>query len=337
MAEEETTQALDQAIKDGIQVVGEGGLVIEEAPHDETVITLKDPAPLDPPKATEDTKEPLPGQEEPPASTPGDQDDETAASLDKEKEEPDSPPDTPDKDFRYKSHADAEKAYKELQAFKTKLERKNLELAAELQKTESDKDFQKKLEESDKGFFEFSKERHSKALAEIDNLDPDSDEYQAKIGAIWAEKDRDIRIFERENQPTRQEPQERVPQSTEEEARSIAMEHVGDMAKGEGLDPDDAFFVSQCQLAPETDETGESLPFDAQVEWAINRTKAYHTQLSKASKAKEEEAAAKRNKQKQEADLPMGRSPAEKTAADDKYVPGSLNDSVEMALNERRL
>jgi hypothetical protein len=103
------------------------------------------------------------------------------------------------KTFRFTSHAEAERGYKDQQrevtALREKingLETKEAERAAADAKAAAEA-------AGDQDFLDFATQRRGQALDEIDALDPDAPDYRNQVSAAYARADRDI--FKKSQQP----------------------------------------------------------------------------------------------------------------------------------------
>ena len=247
---------------------------------------------------------------------------------------------------RFEDHEKAEEGYRHLQAKTTRLEEdlKQERTAREAEKKarEDAVEKQKKFEEAEAGLVDYATERHEQALEEIEELDPDDAAYQKKVARSWAEKDRDIRRYEREHglmdvavAPAAAAKTE-TPSGTGESTVSDQWEYVGTKAKEAGIDFNkDDFFKLVCGTAPTKDEKGAPMTYDEQIDWAITKTKNYHSTLI-ASKTTEVVDLKAEGHQRREA--PMGRSTSDVLSpAKEPGKPVSLDDAVESAKEERRL
>lgn len=302
---EETTFDLDAAMKDGMEKF-EDEL---EAASDET-ITPPDKAEIDPLETADDSEEvPEPEVEEKP--------EEDAKTEER-------------KALRFKSHEEAEKGYRNIQSMKTKVEQENRDLQARIAAIEDARQKAIADQEFDTKYLDYSETRHKAALDAIDELDPDDEAYQKKVARAWAEKDRDIRRFEREAAVVPTQQPEQAPDT------SGALEFVKEQAVSSDIDPDDLFFKQTCERTPTVDEAGNQMSFGDQVAWAISQTKEYHAEQHKRFQERQKAEADKKNKAFTKREEPLGRggtvkpSPAVANSV-------SLNDALEAAMDSRRL
>lgn len=361
--EEEITLDLDQAMADGMEVFqGE----LEEAALEKPSITPKPQSESSPSQETPapgqaggEDQEPLPdGEEGTPSKEAGT--DTTGEDTAGEPETGETPeegeppketetPSEPKPDLRFKTHEEAEKGYRHLQSEKTKAEKRARDLEKELAARKDAEARRAKDEESDQKFAEYSEQRHQEALKAIETLDPDEDGYHEKVARIWAEKDRDVRRYDRElsqqsidttpsdSQEGNQPAETGTPEAGEAPSREAIVAYVNGEAEKAGVDPADEHFQLECRIAPVQDEQGRELTLAEQVEWAISKTKAYHQSVEDRIRKAQEAEARQKAETAQERDLPMGRSGAHKPAETPDLTPVSLNDAIDDAMNDRRL
>ena len=336
--EEQTTLDLDQVMAEGMEEFqGE----LDEAAKDITAPAPKpeETSPAKEEKKVKETEKLLPATEHPKEEAPA-------------KETPPAKEGEAAAEARFKTHEEAEKGYRHIQAEKTRLEeelKQEREARAADKKAREDAEVkQKAFEEAEAGLVDFAADRHEQALTAIEDLDPDDDEYRKNVARIWAEKDRDIRRYER-GHGLMEAPgaipaaaKTETPPGTEESTVSEQWAYVGTKAKEAGKEAGidfskDEFFTMVCQSAPTKDEKGTPMTFDEQIDWAITKTKNYHSTLI-AGKAAEREAADLKAREHQERETPMGRSSSEiPLTGKDSGKPVSLDDAIESAREERRL
>ncbi|MFH1952575.1 MAG: hypothetical protein ABIL06_13260 [Pseudomonadota bacterium] len=307
-ATEETTFDLDVIMKEGMDRFNEK---LKVAAEDDPITLSKDPKedPLEKTKGAELTKH-------------------TEQELEVKKE-PESK-----KQLRFKSHDDAEKGYRHLQSEKTRVEEKNKELQSRLKVIKEAESRTKAEQEVDTKYLDYSATRHKSALKSIDDLDPDDDAYTDKVARIWAEKDKDVRAFDRAN---KYEPVEETSTVVDqEEATRQALDIVKSKAEESGLNPEDQYFKMICERTPTTDDSGRQMSFDDQVKWAITQTKNYHAEQHERFQEQIKAEADKKNKEFAAREQPMGRSGGAKTTLSAPVIV-SLNDALESAMEFRRL
>jgi len=214
-------------------------------------------------------------------STPEEKKKDEEPPAKKEEEKPQEPQLTPEqkkaaeeekkkKDFRFKSHEEAEKGYTNVQGKNTRLEQEMKKLKNELDTLKTAEAKKEKLAEIDQKVEDYAVERHKESLTEIDALDPDDKEYQDNVAKIWAKKDRDIRKFEREHSVDLSTTE--TPEEEEEDPNKEALELVKTIAKDNDLDSDDPLFIAYCSQAPTEKEDGTHIKLDEQIKWAVQKT-----------------------------------------------------------------
>jgi len=336
--EEQTTLDLDDAMKEGMdKFQGE----LDEAASEEVDTTKgkeKETSPAGTKEGKPKEEEPSgkktehPEKEEEPEKKP-EEEPEKKPEEEPEKKPEEEPEKKPEK--RFESHEKAEEGYRNLQGEKTKADAEIKKLRDQIEQSEEEEKRKVDAEKVEGDIEEFAIETHEKALTAIDELDPDADEYKKEVATIWSKKDRDIRRFEREHaveMPSVATPSAGAEKETPEEKElQEARDHVKEVAKEAGLDPEDEFFKVKCSEAPKKDDQGKPMKFDEQLTWAINETKKYHSQIKAP-------AADEKSKKKQEEELAMGRAGAgkvEEKKEEEKTV--SLDDAVESAKDDSRL
>jgi hypothetical protein len=251
--------------------------------------------------------------------------------------------------FRFTSHEDAEKGYKNLQAEKTRLEmelRAAREKNTAIEQTEAEKTWLAAFEED---VSTYAKEANRKALKAIDELDPDAEDYQGQVAEIQARVYGDIRRYEREKENKKPKPGGALSgergesgKGASDEVLRIAQAHVRDVAEKNQINPDDEYFRMVCTTAPTVDEKGLPMDFDTQILWAVHKTKTYQAELQGAHGTQGEQgrqnAANRKAAATQEENLAMGRStPQQRRSEMETARPVSLDDAIESALESRRL
>ena len=254
---------------------------------------------------------------------------------------------------RFTSHEEAEKGYKSVLGEKTRLEQKNKDLQDKLEKIESEEAARAADEELGKTVKERSKELHKVALDTIDSLDPEDFEdnaaYQDRIAEVWAEKDSEfIRLMIPQIQTPGPEetggskPKAEGPEETGDSTPNVneAWETAKKIAADQGIDSGDNYFLLVSQQAPETDDAGEAMSFEDQVNWAVEETKAYHAKTEDLIRERDKSAAKKKNLEYQQTHEHLGRSTATEagqSAGRPVKKSVSLNDAVIHARESRRL
>jgi len=247
--------------------------------------------------------------------------------------------------FRFKDHEAAEDGYRHLQAAKTKAEQEAARLRADLTEAQEAEERRKAQEKLDQDLTTFIAEQHEAALTKIDTLDPDAADYRKQVAMAWAEKDAAVKRWERtkgqesgvreQGSGVRGQESGAVSQTPDPNAVWAAVEQ---RAQSAGIDPSDDYFRMVCAQAPDHATDGTALPFDDQVKWAVDQTLAYHKRQEQRFQERLKADAKKRMDQDQAAALPLGKSPADRSAGKPPAAQVvTLNDALNAALEERRL
>ena len=307
--DQQTTQDLDVIIKDGLQQFD-----IDAAP------AAPDDAPSSP-----------------------------APAVEKKTEEPE--PDPNKKKYRFKSQDEAENGYTHVQGEKTRLELKVKELEKELGKKQEVEN-QQATDKAMQDFEALAAFRRAKLLADIKELDPDNPQYENNVAKLQAKADADIltqsqKVFVQPappppaaTKPTPGSTASPAPSDTETNESKVVKYTESVITKPEiGLAPDDKYFWFCASQAPKEDDKGNPLTLDQQIQWAVDQTKQYHSQINPQidpQKKIDDAAAAAHEIQNQE--LPLGRAATSAPipgAAENKQI--SLSDAIDSANNLRRL
>lgn len=331
---EEVGVDLDLAMKDGLmKFSGE----LEEAAEAEETLPAKPAGPAE--KKNEEEEE---------TATPGKG--ETEKRPGEEKETPGQ--DETEKKPRFESHEKAEEGFRNLQAKNTKTEQENARLRQELTKQKAAEKLEENRAKLKQGIVEYSQKRTKEALDAIDELDPDTNDYQDEVARIMAEKDGDINLYAIEQgqimapQASAAGQDERVEtpaaaadelpaDATPEEAKVYMEKKVEDA----GLDPKDPFFLNASRLVPEKDDGGVPLTFDQQIDLVIDQTKKYHASLIAGYRKRQEKESQKKAETNQELNGPLERqtTPVVTDSEEKEPKPVSLSDAISAAQEERRL
>jgi hypothetical protein len=251
---------------------------------------------------------------------------------------------------RFTSHEEAEKGYKNLQREKTLLEQRLQKMEQEQATAQQAEALRAEQAARDQQFIDYAAERNTRAIDEIDQLDPDAPDYKKQVALCWARANLDIRNHEKEHgagapaakpKPTENAgpPSGGADNSRDTEAESVR-QAVGDiLAKDHGMDRDDPVFWFYAQRTPDKDAAGKALTLAEQIQAAVQQTQAYHDAIIQKRQKADADAASKKGQEAQLRDLPMGRSVSEQKAPDPgvENRPVSLTDAVESALEQRRL
>jgi hypothetical protein len=251
--------------------------------------------------------------------------------------------------FRFTTHDEAEKGYKESQKVITSLSEKNKALELEAQNLRTAEARKKEEATATANFTEFSTNRNFQALEEIDKLDPDQPDYKKNVAAAWARAHVDIRNYV----PAAPAPviaapapvitaEVAAPVIKQEDMNAIRNYTRTVISKPEngGFQPDDILFWSIASHAPSKDDKGEPIALDDQIKWALDQTNKYLSAKGKGmSEAERVAAANKIATERAKTEMPLGRSGAERAAAvnNEEDKPLSLSDAVTQSLEMRRL
>jgi len=230
---------------------------------------------------------------------------ETKKQKEESAKKPEELSEDPDKDHRFKTHEEAEKAYKTQQAHVTKIEDEKKDLGRKVEQLEervsgfeaqdqSEKERQA-LEAADQEILEFSKKRHEEVMAAIEELDPEDAEHSKKVAELWAGLNADIRKFERDTVQKIEAGEAAAPagevadhksgggQPVKKEIESAAadagqvgtedVQYVHARVTRSGRDPQSPIFQRAAILSPEAGESGAELTLDEQIDWALNKEK----------------------------------------------------------------
>jgi len=326
---EETTLDLNQVMEEGMdKFQGE----LDEAAQEEenSKSEVQGPKSEDEGQKTEETITPKSTDE---ASPPGEQkkeDDEAGTQGDDEKP---TDQEAEDKAFRFKSHDEAESGYRHLQAKTTRIEQEAKRLRDDLKKAQNAEEKKKQQEDNDQELLEFITERHEQALVDIDDLDPDSEEYRKDVSRIWAQKDVDIDAKRRA-----QETEDGSQESGDGNQETDVWDDVSAQARAAEIDPADDYFRMICTFAPTKDAEGNAMPMKDQIDWAITQTKQYNTKQEQQFQDRQKKAAERKSEEHQDENLTLGRSPADRAALKPEKTPVvTIDAALESALEERRL
>lgn len=259
-----------------------------------------------------------------------------------EPEAQEAPPkdDAQEKPHRFKDLEAAEDGYRHLQAAKTRAEQEAARLRAELKTAQEAEARREEQEKRDQALTDYMAEQHEKALERIDDLDPDDENYRKQVARVWAEKDTAIEGWKR--QAVTSEPaassQGQEPEGREGPDPNPLWGTVEQRAVLAGIDPTDEYFRMICTQAPSQGPDGAAMPFDQQVQWAVDHTLAYHNKQERQFQERLKAGARARAEKDQAANLPLGRSPADRSAGKSPAPQVvTLNDALNAALEERRL
>jgi hypothetical protein len=255
---------------------------------------------------------------------------------------------SPESDFRFKTHSEAEKGYKELQGRTTKAEQRAKAVEEELNRVKNAERIKAEAAATRATIIDYAATRRAKALEEIDALDPDDADYRKKAATCLSQAD--IDIYEHYQTHGRSEaPSPTAVDTTAGDEPPAAdaenvTKYVQEKIIAEGFEATDPLFWQYAGHAPITDEKGRPITLDAQIQWAVSQTKQYHENIRTKLKAEDEIRVAEEVRKKQAADLPLGRGTSAGAKGADKGPaaaqedkPVSLSDAVEFAQDRRRL
>jgi len=261
----------------------------------------------------------------------------------------------PHGDYRFKTLEDADKSYRLLQAQKTKADQKLKALEAEKRALQDEQRRKEAEQAEDQTFLEFTTERNKKALAEINDLNPDDPEYTAQAAACWARAHLDVRRWKSPKIPDagNAEAGEFKPPAAdiapEEDAAAEATAAEGFLATRDfvesvleganlGIPKGDPLFWSFAEQSPSVHEDGTPIPLKDQIWWAVQRTLNYHRDM-KTPPAAEASGLPPAPPTSPPAVQPMGRSGAFRPGGGNAGPTGpvSLAEAVESVMEMRRL
>lgn len=313
---------------------------------------------------TQETREPAreesPDHQEP---EPQKTTEEGPESTEARKVEETPAPAKPRQDYRFGSHDEAEKAYKEIQSRVTKEEMRRADLKRELEKMQTQIEemeaadlTRRNKEKLVSDVADYSETRHQELMEGLAALDPEDPKHTERAARLWAAYHRDLKKFEldwqgeapapkaekkeqeqddeheqgpaepsTESMPSTPPPQHAAPPPAVDETEVLNMVHG--VVRQAGIEPDDPIFSFYASRVNVTDDKGAPIPLGNQIQAAIDQTKKYKAdELSKL---------------KQSLTQPMGRGgPGRSANADGKDAgdkPTSMDDALEKAREARRL
>jgi len=262
-------------------------------------------------------------------------------------------------DYRFKSHNEAEKAYRLLQSKTTKAEQRLKMLEQQIEEDKRRKREAIATEDAERQYMEFATERNAQALGEINDLDPEDPEYQKKAAACWARAHLDVRRFQPKAPDLPEELRgspaapaasagETTPQEPSQEGAIHTRKFVETVLEGSkiGISKDDPLFWAYAEQSPSVDATGRQLPLKDQIWWAVQKTLDYRRRSAGTASGGTPPGPPGRTFAPSPSPAfppaagsqPMGRSGAVRPAAFQQPVsPASLDDAVSHALEMRRL
>ena len=226
-----------------------------------------------------------------------------------------------------------------LEKEKAVLEKEN----AKFKQQQAEQEANSQREAADAELEKFSAAQHRQALDKISVLDPDDADHADKVSQIWAETTTAVRRKEREMDdeariaaaalaPTAVADQQNHDQDLDDPILPAPGPHpeifsmqekVSRAVTAAGFDPSDPIFEHYAGKAPVVDDTGQPMPFDAQIAWAINQTTKYKSD--------------ERSKLTQEIDQFIPRGAIPPAVRPGPAPTGSLNSALERAQERRRI
>lgn len=337
MSEEQITSGIDQFMIDGRTAY---------SGEEETAAAPAEPEPAaQDPAATEKAEENREPENPETAPEPEEKPSETITQPDK--------PEEKEKNFRFKSHEEAEEGYRNILSRVTRAEQEAARVRKEMEYLKDVETFQQVIAQNEKAYLDFSTERNQKALLDIDSLDPDDPEHNKKVARIWAEANRDIRRYEEQlniaarkfisarqrqlqQQPAAPAPIQQQPRP-DNAATPDPVDFVRNYISKQGLQPDDRMFWAIAGQAP-TSIDGKPIDLNEQIKWAVEETKKLKASIREEHKKELESIASKTGRRTAEGEVPLGRGgikPSPGKAEAER--PISLSEAVERALESRRL
>ncbi len=290
---------------------------------------------------------------------PGDQEtpaDETAGTVAGPTSEA-AGDETGERKFRHKTLEAAEKSYAHAQAKLTQLAQENAQLKKD-QEARRKADAETRAKEQAAAREQFTTQKYEEAmaaLAELDEYDPD---YKTAAAKVWADCHSAINNYTPEI-PAGSATDAASPAGEPSSAPAGNPSDSAGLSDGPGVpeaiseavDPDeirnrisgrmadqgvtdaeftleDPVFFGFASKAPAVDETGASIPFEAQVDWAIEQTRTHYQRT--------------KSRLLQQAGQPMGRAGSGASAgssggADNAPRRMTLNSAIERAQTRRTL
>jgi hypothetical protein len=204
-----------------------------------------------------------------------------------------------------------------------------------------------KVAEEEKKYVEYLEQRASKTLDDIDALEEDDPEYNAKVTKIRAAEFKDIKAYERAHpdlsgrQPRRSQPEARQAPAQEipQEVREQAEKSIRAEASKHGIDPLNPKFREFCEKSPDKLD-GKDLSFDEQLNWAIEQTKEFFVSQWRPGTpppAKPGNGSPPPGKLEQESPMGKGASFARPKPEDNRAEPVSIEKALGQVRQERTL
>jgi len=197
------------------------------------------------------------------------------------------------KDFRFASHEEAEKGYKNQQRYVTELEAEKIALEEQLTEKEKAVQAKERAKKEGESRKEFIKDRTKEKMKALEALDGSEDDYLDQVAEIEAQAVEDIRSWEYTPEDPPAPPESEItaaptrpgsaPPSVSDgdNADKAALDYIKESMSSAGIEHNNETFVHFSKQAPLVSETGRKLSFDEQINWAIDKTRE-HLAVSKA-------------------------------------------------------
>lgn len=276
-----------------------------------------------------------------PEGTPKPEEKKEAAPEPKKEEEPTKRKFQTIEEYE-KALEEKENAYKEVQAVASRQGERLKTLERTVEDKKDEEQWLVKVAEEEKKYVEYLEQRASKTLEDIDALEEDDPEYNAKVTRIRAAEFKDIKAYERSHpdlsgRPRRAAPEARA-QEIPPEVREQAEKTIRAEASKHGIDPLNPKFREFCEKSPDKLD-GKELSFDEQLNWAIDQTKDYFVSQWRPGSKKEESPAKPGNGSgRLEQESPMGKGASfARPKPEEKSEPISIEKALGQVKQERTL
>jgi hypothetical protein len=234
-----------------------------------------------------------------------------------------------------------ENAYKEVQSVASKQGERLKTLERTVEDKKDEEQWLVKVAEEEKKYVEYLEQRASKTLDDIDALEEDDPEYNAKVTKIRAAEFKDIKAYERAHpdlsgrQPRRSQPEARPEQEIPQEVREQAEKSIRAEASKHGIDPLNPKFREFCEKSPDKLD-GKDLSFDEQLTWAIEQTKEFFVSQWRPGTSRPGNGSPPSGRLEQES--PMGKGASfSRPKPEDRAEPVSIEKALGKVRQERTL
>lgn len=200
--------------------------------------------------------------------------------------------------YRFKSHGEAEKGYRNLQGLVTKTQQELAKLREEMDQIREERESAKKAETEEQAETEledYVSDRLAQSYEEVEKLDPDDfdDEtaYRREVARINFRAQRDIDAKKNEfggrfsALPEAGEPENMDTADTFTEEGGVEGLHrmIRERTREAGVDAEnDPVFKGYASMAP------SDMPFEKQLDWAIEETKKYRSRMGSGAAEREQ-------------------------------------------------